>query len=365
MTASSEDPTAEAATARTEQSDVASLPLPRRSRGQSAIAEAVAALGSAAASEPGVLLGPGSVPPPPMSAAAAEFVAMSESAPNTGVSAFRTDVPTVERADHHSGGTGAPSRSAPRPARRRRTLSAAAVTGALIIGSLFLMNGVDDSKRRPSAAVTESDMSLDGGRPAGTAGSFDSPSPSPSPSGEPSAVQTGATNATQRPSSQPTQVGAAPATTNGDTQNGGALTGTSPGSSSSADDSAEGVLIRGHASGRCIDVPGGDAADHTRLQIRDCTGAARQKWRFASDGTVRAMGKCMDVDGGSREDGAWIKVVGCNGTGAQRFRLNAAHDLVNIQADKCVDVTDLGTGNGAPLQLWSCTGGDNQKWSTG
>jgi hypothetical protein len=30
-----------------------------------------------------------------------------------------------------------------------------------------------------------------------------------------------------------------------------------------------------------------------------------------------------------------------------------------------VDVTDAGTGNGAELQLWSCTGGDNQKWSTG
>ena len=125
------------------------------------------------------------------------------------------------------------------------------------------------------------------------------------------------------------------------------------------------MLVRGHASGRCIDVSGGSSADHTRLQIWDCTGAARQKWQFPSDGTVRALGKCMDVDGGSREDGAWIKLVDCNGTGAQRFRLNAAHDLVNIQADKCVDVTDQGTGNGAELQLWSCTGGDNQKWSTG
>lgn len=71
----------------------------------------------------------------------------------------------------------------------------------------------------------------------------------------------------------------------------------------------------------------------------------------------------MDVDGGSRDDGAAVQLVSCNGTGAQQFRLNAAHDLVNVQADKCVDVKDVATGNGARLQLWSCNGGGNQKWS--
>ncbi|MET7684616.1 RICIN domain-containing protein [Streptomyces sp. NPDC005423] len=109
----------------------------------------------------------------------------------------------------------------------------------------------------------------------------------------------------------------------------------------------------------------GDTADNTPLQIWDCTGTARQKWRFASDGTVRALGKCMDVQGGSRNDGAVIDLVGCDGTGAQRFRLNSADDLVDTEADKCVDVKDLGTGNGTRLQLWTCAGSDNQKWSGG
>jgi hypothetical protein len=58
-------------------------------------------------------------------------------------------------------------------------------------------------------------------------------------------------------------------------------------------------------------------------------------------------------------------VAHCNGSPAQQFVLNAAHDLVNVQADKCVDAKDKGTSNGVRLQLWSCAGTSNQKWSLG
>ncbi|MFJ5304439.1 ricin-type beta-trefoil lectin domain protein [Streptomyces sp. NPDC088350] len=369
MTASSEDPTAEAATARTGQPDAASLPLPRRTKGPSAIAEAAAALGPAAGSESGDVPDPGSAPPPPMSAAAAEFAALTETARDTPAPGGRTGVLTGDVGDHRAGAPAAPGRPMPRLVRRRKMLSAAvALVGVLLIGSLFLMGGGDDGKGRPAAAGTGSDTALGSARHQGASDS----SGSASPSGESSPLEADPTNATRRPSGQPTPSGSSPAsgkntggataTANGDTKNGAASPGNSPGVSPPA---AGSVLIRGHASGRCIDVTGGSSADQTRLQIWDCTGTARQKWRFASDGTVRALGKCMDVNGGSRDDGAWIQLVACNGTGAQQFRLNAAHDLVNTQADKCVDVTDVGTGNGTQLQLWTCTGGDNQKWSTG
>uniref|UniRef100_A0AAU2ADP1 RICIN domain-containing protein n=1 Tax=Streptomyces sp. NBC_00093 TaxID=2975649 RepID=A0AAU2ADP1_9ACTN len=374
MTASSEDPTAEAATARPDRTDAASLPLPRRSRGPSAIAEAAAALGSAATSEPEAVPDPESVPPPPMSAAAAEFAALTGTTPGTAA----PGIGTGDTADHRADVTAAPSRSVPLLVRYRKMLLAAAVgtgVGVLLVGSVFLVSGGDDSKGRPAAAGTGSDTVPDSGENPAAPGSA-------SPSGGSSALEANATNVTESPGGQPTPGGSSPAsgdntgdttpTSKGDTENGGAQTGSSPGESATAVDSGdadtdvvEGVLIRSHSSDRCIDVSGGSSTDHTRLQIWDCTGAARQQWQFSSDGTVRALGKCMDVDGGSREDGAWIKLVTCNGTGAQRFRLNAAHDLVNIQADKCVDVTDQGTGNGSELQLWSCTGGDNQKWSTG
>ncbi|MBK3573624.1 RICIN domain-containing protein [Streptomyces sp. MBT65] len=367
MTASSEDPTAEAATARTDQPDAASRPLPRRSKGPSAIAEAAAALGPAAASEvvPDPDPGPGSVLPPPMSAAAAEFAAFTERVPDKETSGGRTDAPAGDVNDHRADITAAPSGPALRPARRRRVLIAAAATaGVVLIGSLFLVNGDDGNGR--SAAGNGSDTV----RGSEQSGEVTDSSGSASPSGESSALEA---DSTRQSSGQPTPktgspaIGEATATAKGDTKNGGAPSGSSSptAASTNAVNAANGVLIRGHASARCIDVTGGSSADNTRLQIWDCTGAARQKWKFASDGTVRALGKCMDVDGGSRADGAWIKLVACNGTGAQQFRLNAAHDLVNVQADKCVDVTDAGTGNGAVLQLWSCTGGSNQKWSTG
>jgi hypothetical protein len=36
---------------------------------------------------------------------------------------------------------------------------------------------------------------------------------------------------------------------------------------------------------------------------------------------------------------------------------------MNPQASKCLDVTDVNTADGTPLQIWDCTGGANQKWS--
>jgi streptogrisin C len=117
--------------------------------------------------------------------------------------------------------------------------------------------------------------------------------------------------------------------------------------------------------GKCIDVPGGNPADGTQLQMYDCNGSAAQSWTFAADGTVRAFGKCMDVAWGSRDNGAIIQIVGCSGNPAQQFVLSGAGDLVNPQANKCVDVSDWNTGNGAKLIQWECTGGANQKWRRG
>ncbi|UVS78625.1 ricin-type beta-trefoil lectin domain protein [Actinokineospora sp. UTMC 2448] len=115
---------------------------------------------------------------------------------------------------------------------------------------------------------------------------------------------------------------------------------------------------------KCIDVPNSNAVDGQRLQIWDCNGTAAQNWTFPGDGTVRAFGLCMDVAWGSRDNGAAIQLARCSGNPAQQFVLSAAGDLVNPQANKCVDVTAWG-GSGTPLQQWECTGGANQKWRRG
>jgi hypothetical protein len=102
--------------------------------------------------------------------------------------------------------------------------------------------------------------------------------------------------------------------------------------------------------------------DGSPLQLWDCAGSANQEWEFRDDGTVRSLGLCMDVAGGSTDDGAVIQLARCSGNPAQQFGLSSAGDLVNPQADKCVDAKDNGTGNGTKLQLWTCAGTANQKW---
>ncbi|RQX09995.1 glycoside hydrolase family 16 protein [Micromonospora arida] len=121
--------------------------------------------------------------------------------------------------------------------------------------------------------------------------------------------------------------------------------------------------IRGAQSGRCIDIPGADPVEGAKLQIWDCNTTAAQNWTFASDGTVRAMGKCMDPAWAGTANGTEVNLVSCNGNTAQRFTLNASGDLVNLNANKCVDVREANPNNGGKLHLWDCLGAANQKWS--
>jgi beta-glucanase (GH16 family) len=121
--------------------------------------------------------------------------------------------------------------------------------------------------------------------------------------------------------------------------------------------------IRGAQSGRCIDIPSANPVEGAKLQIWDCNTTAAQAWTFASDGTVRAMGKCMDPAWAGTANGTEVNLVSCNGNTAQRFTLNGAGDLVNLNANKCVDVREANPNNGGKLHLWDCLGAANQKWS--
>ncbi|MET8153004.1 family 16 glycosylhydrolase [Actinoplanes sp. NPDC049668] len=123
------------------------------------------------------------------------------------------------------------------------------------------------------------------------------------------------------------------------------------------------TALRSNFSNRCIDIPSGNPVDGARLQMWDCNGTAAQKWSFASDGTVRGLGKCMDPAGGALANGTPIQLVTCNGNPVQRFTLSAAGDLVNVSANRCVDIKEWNSANGAQLQLWDCGGTSNQKWT--
>ena len=67
--------------------------------------------------------------------------------------------------------------------------------------------------------------------------------------------------------------------------------------------------------------------------------------------------------GGGTANGTKVQLWDCNGSGAQQWRISAAHDIVNPQANKCLDATGWSSANGTRLQIWDCTGGANQKWN--
>ncbi|MFF3944711.1 ricin-type beta-trefoil lectin domain protein [Streptomyces sp. NPDC001902] len=262
-------------------------------------------------------------------------------------------------------GTGpqAPAAAEPAPSRARRRwsrplllLGAGLAVGVLVCVP-FLVRGSGEEDHGPAAATLADEGpagEAPGGGPA-TASPSGGRSPSPGDTGRrsPEAGSRGGPTSTATPSATG---GKATAGATG----GGAAQHPAAGPSPSA--AGSGTAIRSHDSGRCID---GSPPWGSPLQIWDCTGSAAQSWQIKPDGSIRSRGKCMDVAGGSRDDGAAVQLVDCNGTGAQQFRLNAAHDLVNVQADKCVEAEDSPGVNGTRLRLWSCTGADDQKWSRG
>jgi len=117
--------------------------------------------------------------------------------------------------------------------------------------------------------------------------------------------------------------------------------------------------------GKCVDVAAASSANGTPVQLYDCNGTAAQQWTVGADGTIRALGKCLDVPSGSTADGAQLQLWDCNGSGAQRWRVEAARDIVNVQANKCMDATGGSSANGTRLQTWTCTGAASQKWTVG
>ncbi|MGQ4328423.1 ricin-type beta-trefoil lectin domain protein [Streptomyces hayashii] len=297
--------------------------------------------------------------------------------------------------------TAEPAPAAPVGRPHRTMLAGAAFAGALLLAIPFLVGGGEQEDRAAGSGWTPgtvlgspvgedgygaigSASPTTGARPPATGA--DGRAPAPDGAGRPGTYAqdaqdaqdaqygtsgTGAGSGKQgttsgRTTAGPSGAGAsrtpqAPSPTPHRTSPGSASKGSSSQQSSGGSTAVAGRSVHGYASGRCIDVTG-SGGDGTPLQIWDCTGASQQTWRFMSDGTVRSLGLCMDVAWGSTRNGAVIQLARCSGNPAQQFRLNAAHDLVNPQADKCVDVKDQGTGNGTRLQLWDCNGRGNQKW---
>lgn len=120
--------------------------------------------------------------------------------------------------------------------------------------------------------------------------------------------------------------------------------------------------IKGVASGRCLDVPGGGTADGTQLDLWDCNNRTNQQWTFTAAGELRVYGdKCLDAAGTG--NGAKVQIYSCWGGDNQKWRLNSDGTIVGVQSGLCLDAAAGGTANGTLIQLYSCWNGANQRWT--
>lgn len=56
-------------------------------------------------------------------------------------------------------------------------------------------------------------------------------------------------------------------------------------------------------------------------------------------------------------------MASCDSTTVTQWRYSAAYDIVNVAADKCLDVANAATTDGSPLQIAWCSGNAAQKWT--
>lgn len=72
-------------------------------------------------------------------------------------------------------------------------------------------------------------------------------------------------------------------------------------------------------------------------------------------------GRCLDVPNASQTDGASLQIYDCSGGASQQWTSTASGQLT-VYGNKCLDVPGGATTAGARVQIWTCNGGANQQW---
>lgn len=135
-------------------------------------------------------------------------------------------------------------------------------------------------------------------------------------------------------------------------------------------------VIKNAASGRVLDVSGGQAANSAKVQLWDENGSTAQRWFIRDSGSgyylQSALGNwVLDINGGSSANGTAITLYTPNGTDAQKFMLASTDESGIIEglpvsvtlADNDgfgLDVTGGSLDDGAAAQLYAKNGTDAQ-----
>jgi beta-glucanase (GH16 family) len=133
-------------------------------------------------------------------------------------------------------------------------------------------------------------------------------------------------------------------------------------------------------SNKCLDVQGGAGAtqDGAAIVQSSCVaGAAHQAWTVRGEAggpvelVVQHSGKCLSVKDANPANEALIEQRACDGAASQRWSMQGTGTqgryrfLTALAGGRCLDVRGgvNATQDGALLELWDCTGQNNQTWT--
>ncbi|HEX8630455.1 MAG TPA: RICIN domain-containing protein, partial [Catenuloplanes sp.] len=97
------------------------------------------------------------------------------------------------------------------------------------------------------------------------------------------------------------------------------------------------------------------------VEVAACsTTASQQRWTVTPTGQITAFGgqKCLDAYNRGTTNGTEVGTYNCTGATNQQWIVNADGTIRGAQSGLCLDVNQ----STYRVQLWSCHGGNNQKW---
>ncbi|MFI1505392.1 RICIN domain-containing protein [Streptomyces sp. NPDC020597] len=127
---------------------------------------------------------------------------------------------------------------------------------------------------------------------------------------------------------------------------------------------ANGSLVVGRQSGRCLDMFDSTIANGTQAELWDCNGGSNQAWTYTSRKELVVYGnKCLDAYDHGTANGTKVVVWDCTGQNNQKWNVNGDGTITNVNASLCLDAYGAATANRTPIVLWTCGAADNQKWT--
>lgn len=142
---------------------------------------------------------------------------------------------------------------------------------------------------------------------------------------------------------------------------------------------ADYTTVTNLAGGTCLEMPGWTGEWGAQAAVWGCNGGDNQTWVFNPNGygffqiVNRSSGLCLELPGlpPSTDNGTRVQQWPCNGGRNQLWWFDHWRN-VNGQSTAeiknaytgCLEINGWQSGTwGTGAQLWSCNGGDNQRWA--